>query len=403
MDNLIEIYHRLLAQTVPSYRRKFYDDFQMNSRFIGVIGTRGVGKTTFLINYLREHYPNSNQALYMSADNLYFIEHTLLETADSFVKEFDGQILCIDEIHKYKNWNQELKNIYDSYPKLSVIFSGSSSIDLVKGKYDLSRRAVLKTMYGFSFREFLEIKEKKTYPVLSFNDLVNNPGTHAQTLMQTPKLLGYLKTYLKQGYYPTFLELTAYESYRDSLRNIVDKIIYEDISSFYSLYTSNLYVLKKIIYFFATSQPGSVNINRLAQSLKKDYTTIANFVQILRETGLLRFLLANKQGHALVRDAEKIFLDNTNLLSALNEEIGKEPLVGLLRELFVISNLQNAGYFTFYSEKADIECNNCVFEIGGKSKQLQTTQKNKQEFVVKDNILIGDKKTIPLYLFGFLY
>lgn len=396
MENLIETYQRLLAELIPSYRRKFYDDFVLDNRLVGIVGARGVGKTTFLINYLREHQGTSGQALYISADNLYFVEHTLLELVDQFVKDFDGKILCIDEIHRYKNWNQELKNIYDSYPKLSIIFSGSSSIDLIKGKYDLSRRAILKTMYGFSFREFLEIKENKTYPVLSLDDLRGNSGFHARELAKTPKLLGYLKQYFKEGYYPTFLEMGTPEAYGNSLRGIVDKIIYQDISSFYSLNTSNLDTLKKIIYFFATAQPGSININRLANSLKKDFTTIAEYVQILRDTGLLRFLLQNKQGHALVRDAEKIYMDNPNLLCALNNEVGKEPLVGLVRELFVVGNLQNANYHVFFSKQADIECDGSLFEIGGKNKT------GGQEYLVKDDILVGDKKTIPLFLFGFL-
>lgn len=401
MDTLIENYQRLLAQIVPSYHRAFYDDFVMDSRLVGIVGGRGVGKTTFLIHYLREHHGGSPRALYVSADNLYFVQHSLLEVADQFIKDFDGQLLCIDEIHRYKSWNQELKNIYDSYPKLSVLFSGSSSIDLIKGKYDLSRRAILKTMYGFSFREFLEIQEKTHYPVVTLDELRSSAGTLAAKLAKTPKLLGYLKEYFRKGYYPTFLETGSYLSYSQSLRGIVDKIIYQDVSSFYSLNTSNLDTLKKIMYFFATSEPGSVNVNRLAGSLKKDHTTIAEYVQILRDTGLLRFLLQNKQGHALVRDAEKIYLDNPNLLYALNEEVGKVPLVGLLRELFVVSNLQNANYHVFYSKQGDIECDNSIFEIGGKSK-TPAQLRGEEGYLIKDGILIGDKKTIPLYLFGFL-
>lgn len=401
MDTLIETYHRLLTEVIPSYHRRFYDDFAMDSRLVGIVGGRGVGKTTFLINYLRKHYNNDNQALYISADNLYFVEHTLLEVADQFIKDFDGRLLCIDEIHRYKNWNQELKNIYDSYPRLSVLFSGSSSIDLVKGKYDLSRRAILKTMYGFSFREYLEIQQKTHYPVLTLNQLCSSAPTLSAQLAKTPKLLGHLKEYFRVGYYPTFLEMGSLESYAQSLRTIVDKIIYQDVSSFYSLNTSNLDTLKKLIYFFATSEPGSININRLAGSLKKDHTTIAEYVQILRDTGLLRFLLQNKQGHALVRDAEKIYLDNPNLLYALNQEIGGEPLVGLLRELFVISGLQNANYHVFFSQLGDIECDNSIFEIGGKSKGAVQLRGN-AGYLVKDGILIGDKKTIPLYMFGFL-
>ena len=352
---------------------------------------------------MRQHYEQSEQALYISADNLYFFEHSLLEVVDRFVKEFNGQIICIDEVHKYKNWDQELKNIYDSYPNLNVIFSGISSIDLIKGKADLSRRAVLKTMYGFSFREFLEIKENKTYPVLSFADIIANHGKYEQQLLATPKLLGYLKDYWKEGYYPTRFELVTYEAYRDTLRNIIDKVIFEDISSFYSLNTGNLDTLKKILYFFATALPGSININKIANSLKKDHTTIAGYIQILRDTGLLRFLLLNKQGHALVRNAEKIYLENSNLLYALNDEVGKEPFLGVIRELFVVSSLQNAGYHVFCSNKGDIECDSVTLEIGGKNKTTTQIQGVENSFLVKDDLLDGGAKTIPLYLFGFLY
>jgi uncharacterized protein len=403
MDTLLETYRRLLRETIPTYRRKFYDDFRMDSRFTGVVGARGVGKTTFLLQYLREHYQDSLQALYVSADSLYFVEHTLSEVVDQFVKDYDGQTLCIDEVHKYKNWDQELKNIYDSYPKLQIIFSGSSSIDLIKGKADLSRRAVLKTMYGFSFREFLEVKENRTYPVLNLVDIVTNHTTYEQQLSETPKLLGYLKEYWKEGYYPTRFELNTYETYVDTLRNIIDKIIYEDISSFYFLNTGSLDTLKKILYFFGTSQPGSLNINKIATSLRKDHTTIADYIQILRDTGLLRFLLLNKQGHALVRNAEKIYLENGNLLYAINDELGKEPSVGVLRELFVIGSLQNAGYHVYFSNKEDIECDNTIFEIGGKNKDGEQIQGIDNSFLVKDDLLSGGAKTIPLYLFGFLY
>lgn len=402
MKTLIEIYQRLLREMIPTYKRKFYDDFVMDSRLVGVVGARGVGKTTFLIEYLRTHYSGSFQALYISADNLYFVEHTLVDVVDEFVKHYNGTIICIDEIHKYKNWDQELKNIYDSYPNLQVIFSGSSSIDLIKGKYDLSRRAILKNMYGFSFREFLEIKEHKSFPVLTFDEIIANHELYEKELSATPKLLGYLKEYIKEGYYPTRFELQTSEAYIQSLRNIVDKIVYEDISSFYSLNTQNLDTLKKIIYFFATSLPGKVNTNSIANSLSKDHTTIASYIQLLRDSGVLRFLLINKSGHALVRNAEKIYLDNTNLLYALNEEIGKEPFVGVLRELFVISNLQNINTHVFYSREGDIEVNDITLEIGGKNKSSEQIKNIKNSYLIKDDILVGSTTTIPLYLFGFL-
>lgn len=402
MDILIQTYQRLLDEVVPAYYRQFYSNFSMDHRFIGVIGARGVGKSTFLLQYLREKYDKSEKGLYISADNLYFTEHTLLETADQFVRIYDGELLCIDEIHKYKNWNQELKNIYDSYPRLKVIFSGSSSIDLIKGKYDLSRRVILRQMYGFSFREYLEIQTGEKYPILKIADIVDS-SIHADiTIGKTKMLLGYLHKYWQSGYYPTSNSIPIYEAFRDTLIGIIDKTVFEDVGAFYNLKTENQDSLKKIIYFFATSLPGTVSINKLANSLGKDHTTITHYVQILRDTGLLRFLLINKYAHSLVRNAEKIYINNTNLLYAVNTSIGKETHIGSVRELFVISGLENAGYSVFYSKTGDILSEGHIFEIGGANKNISQIRGENKSYLVKDDLLYTTFRTIPLYLFGFL-
>lgn len=401
MDKLIETHQRLLAELKPSYGRRFYETFSMDSRMTGIIGPRGVGKTTFLLHYLRTTYKGSDKALYVSADNLFFTENTLLKLADDFVKLYDGKMLCIDEVHKYKNWNQELKNIYDSYPGLNILFSGSSSIDLIKGKYDLSRRVVLRKMNGFSFREYLEIRTGKKLPIISFRQLLK-PDVKVRKLGNIEKLLGHFKAYLKCGYYPTFTLGESYETFREKLINVIDKTVFEDISSFYSLKTDNLDILKKILYFFATSTPGSINVNKLAKNLQKDNVTIAGYLQMLRDTGLLRFLLSSGYGHAVLRHAEKIYLDNTNLLYSINETIGKKTITGVLRELFVIQALENANLKVLYSPKGDVICNDIVFEIGGKSKGESQISEMENGYVIKDDILFPSKSAIPLYLFGFL-
>ncbi|MHB8443030.1 MAG: ATP-binding protein [Patescibacteria group bacterium] len=374
----------------------------MDNRFIGVVGARGVGKTTFLLQYLREHYGDSEKGLYISADNLYFADHTLVEIADQFVKLYGGELLCIDEIHKYKNWSQELKNIFDSYPNLQILFSGSSSIDLIKGKYDLSRRIILRQMYGFSFREYLEFQMGNKYPILTLNDIFESTPGIDKKIGRTEKLLGYLHEYLKKGYYPTSNTILTYEAFKDTLMNVIDKTIYEDITSFYALKTENLDTLKKIIYFFATSEPGSISINKLANSLGKDHATITEYVQILRDTGILRFLLIDKSGHALVRNTEKIYLDNTNLLYSINETIGKETHIGTIRELFAISSLEDAGYNVFYSKMGDIITEGYTLEIGGSKKSSNQIKNVSNSFILKDDILYSTLNIRPLYLLGFL-
>ncbi|MDP3982637.1 MAG: AAA family ATPase, partial [bacterium] len=389
MDQLIQTYQRLLSEIKPAYYRQFYADFKMENQLVGVVGGRGVGKTTFLLQYLRENYAQSDRGLYITADSLFFADHTLLDIADQFVKLYGGELLCIDEIHKYRNWNQELKNIYDSYPKLKVIFSGSSSINLVRGKYDLSRRALTRQMHGFSFREYLELQTGNKYPVLQINDLTKQINVADNKIGSTEKILGYLHKYWQNGYYPTSQSIPTREAFWDTLTGIIDKTIYEDVGAFYNLKTSNLETLKKIVYFFATSLPGSISINKLASSLGKDHTTITEYVQMLRDTGLLRFLLIDRQGHALVRNAEKIYLNNTNLLYAINNTIGKKAHLGSVRELFVISSLENAGYPVAYSAKGDIASQGYKFEIGGTSKGIKQIKDTDNAFLVKDNILYG--------------
>lgn len=401
MQVLIETYHRLLREVKEPYIRSFYEKFKFDRRIVGIIGARGTGKTSFLLHYLKSHYADSEQALYVSADHIYFSENTLLGLVDQFYKEYAGELICIDEIHRYKNWNQELKNIYDSFPKIKILFSGSSSIDLVKAKYDLSRRAYLKKMVGFSFREFLEIKLSTKFPILTLEEIVN--GNYAKTLAAVPKLLKYLKQYLQEGFYPIFTELNTIEVYVDSLLNMIDKVVYEDISSFYLLKTQNLDTFKKIIYFVATSSPGGFSINKLSSSLQKDHTTVSAYLEMLRESGLLRYLINNKRGHSLIRNAEKIYLNNTNLLYAINDSLGKETEIGLLRELFVLAHLEDAGYKVFYAERGDLQCNKHTFEIGGKTKNKKQIASVENAYLIKDDSLIATKDSIPLYLFGFLY
>lgn len=402
MDSLIQIYKRLLEEIKPAYYRKFYSDFKMDNRFIGVVGARGVGKTTFLLEYLRRHYGNSERGLYVSGDNLYFTDHTLFEISDQFVKLYGGELLVIDEIHKYKNWNQELKNIFDSYPNLQVLFSGSSSINLIKGRYDLSRRIILRQMYGFSFREYLEFKTGNKYPVVTLKEIFETRSRLDKEIGATEKLLGYLYEYRKKGYYPTSYAIASYDAFKDTLISIMDKTIYEDITSFYALKTENLDILKKIVYFFATSEPGSISIHKLAKSLRKDHATITEYIQILRDTGILRFLLIDKNGHALIRNAEKVYLDNTNLLYAINETIGKKVHLGAERELFVVSCLEDAKYKVFYSKKGDLSADGYTLEIGGSKKPTVQLKNTQNSYVIKDDILYSSLNIRPLYLFGFL-
>lgn len=403
MEKLIEDYKRAISELGSVYERKVYSELETDHRILGIVGSRGIGKTTYILHYLKKNHPNSPQALYVSADNLYFADNKLVDLAEKFVDLYDGRILCIDEIHKYPNWAQELKNIYDKHRRLKIIFSGSSSIDLIKEKYDLSRRAVLRYLPGLSFREFLEMKLEQKFPTLTIAQIIEGKASSFESIAKTPRLLGLFQEYLRVGYYPLFREFSNERDLQEALEGVIDKIIHMDIAAYYSLKTSTLPVFQKILYFIHTSAPSSISINRIAKSLGKDHTDVANYLEMMRDAGLLRFLLIDKMGHALIRNAEKVYLNNTNLAYTLERATGKVANAGQLRELFFIASLENAGLKPFYSKNGDVKCDKHIFEIGGAGKDLAQIKDQKNAFIVADDILFGNDRKLPLYLFGFLY
>lgn len=403
METLLNTSRELVGQLGEIYLRQAYEQLDSEHRLVGIVGPRGIGKTTYLLHSLKKAQLKGVEGTYFSADHLYFTQNTLLGFADQWVKRYDGRLLCIDEIHRYSNWAQELKNIYDQFPQLKILFSGSSSIDLIQQKYDLSRRASLKHLEGFSFREYLEFTLGKNFPILSLNQLTKNSVEEHKEIYRLPKILGLFEDYLKQGYYPFSSLFNQKSDFFEGLLNSVDKVIYTDIASYYSLKTGTLNVLRKILYFVATSSPPSINIHRLAQSLGKDHGSVADYLQMLRDSGLLRYLLVNKTGHALIRKPEKIYLNNTNLMYAMVQNLGKTVEVGALRELFVLNMLENAGHKVFFSREGNFICEGTTLEIGGPGKTRKQVKEVEKAFVVKEGLLYPNKGVIPLYLFGFLY
>ncbi len=407
---MFENYQQLQLHYQNIYQRQIFDKLIGGFRITGIIGGRGVGKTTFLFNFLRKKFPHSEKGLYVSADNIFFRNGSLFELAKKFVEEYNGQLLCIDEIHRYPNWAQELKNIYDNFFDLQIVFSGSSSLNLIEQKYDLSRRATLKVLPGFSFREYLEFKKNKKLPKLSLNEIARR-SKKSETIYKIPRLAGHFKDYLQVGYYPIFTDFEKKLDFWEALNGVIDKVVSIDIASYYSLKTETLPILKKILYFLLTISPGAINVNKLANSLDKSNPDTARYLEMLRGSGLVRYLLNDKMGHSLLRHTEKIYLNDTNLVYALSYLSGKTVDIGMIRELFFLSQISSGGYEIFFKkDQGDFVVKNkgnnrqkYVFEIGGKNKRNKQVRGIKNSFVVQDDILIGDKKRIPLYLFGFLY
>lgn len=401
-DNFKTTYRRLLKNTTYKTHRYLFQSFNTESRLTGLVGPRGTGKTTLLLQHINERISNKNQCIYLSLDHIYFTQINLVEFVDDLY-EIDGiRYLFLDEVHKYPNWDQELKNIYDSYPDIKVVFSGSSSMDLIRGTYDLSRRGTLFKIGGMSFREYLEFRLKSAISPISFNDLIQKPDILVDHLAGIERLKGHFLEYMESGYYPFLFE--DEENYHQKILNILDKTIYEDISNFYKLKTENLINFRKILSYLATIPPGQLNRNSISKHIGLDNRTVENYLKILNETGLVCSVRENKAGSNLLKGTEKIYLDNSNIYKAIIDEIGFEYNTGTLREIFFIKMLQNAGEKIYFSKIGDFQVNDYYFEIGGKSKSAKQIKDHlEKSFLVKDNILSPSGNVLPLHFFGFLY
>lgn len=398
---LQDTFKRLLAEVKTDSHRYLFNSFHINNRLTGIIGPRGVGKTTLMLQFIKEKLTHNEKVMYVSADNIYFSDHTLLEFVNDLYQTEGIDHFFIDEIHKYQDWNQELKNIYDSFPRVKVIFSGSSSIDLVQGSYDLSRRGKLFRLHGLSFREFLNFSTGEIYPVIEFENILKNPQQITDELAQIPRLKGLFNEFLTKGYYPFMLEDNT--DYYEKLLSVIDKSIYEDIAKFYNLKTPNLIYFKRILNFLASIPPGEININNLAKNLQIDHKTTEHYLTILSEAGLVRLVSSPDGGNRALQKPLKVFINNTTLLSALNYYLGEPLPVGTNRELFFLQSLMDTDHHVFYSSIGDYKVGDHHFEIGGKNKTGRQLKKSLSGYLVKDDILHPSQNVLPLYLFGFLY
>ena len=402
ISQILATHKRLLQATESRYHRYIFDEFNINNRLTGLIGARGTGKTTLLLQFIKEKLEKPDEALYVSLDNIHFSSDSLFNFVSEIVETEGISTFFFDEVHKYSGWNQELKNIYDSFPKITVVFSGSSSIDLVKGSHDLSRRAVLFRLTGMSFREYLTFSNIADFPIISLQTLLENKAELEAKLAAIAKLRGHFKDYLAHGYYPFFLE--SVETYHQKLLRVIEKTVYEDISNYYQLKTQKLPFFKKILSYMATIPPSELNRNNIAKHLGLDHKTVQHYLQILQQTGMAELVSSQQSGSQLLKTTEKIYLDNPNLYQTIVTEIGHDFQIGTVRELFFIKMLKNAGYKVHYSKTGDFIVDDIIFEIGGKGKtRKQLKHATQPAYLVKDDTLYGGKKEIPLHLLGFLY
>ena len=375
-------------------RKKIMDILLSSNRLVGLIGQRGVGKTTLLLQYLKSNFQFSD-FLYFSADDIYINDTTLYDIADEFAR-FDGKVLVIDEIHKYKNWSQELKNIYDSFPGMSVRFSGSSMLNLLHEKYDLSRRCVTVQMETLTFAEYLELDKKLVLPVLSLADIIDRGSEVSLDLALThSNIYSDFQDYLKYGAYPFFME--DKNTFKNKLFNALEKIINEDIPSCNKIAYEQIFVFKRLIGKLVESRvPYKVNMAKLSMDLGITHPTLSVYLSMLKESKILRPM--KKYSVKMSKKPEKLLFNNTNILYAYGDEFGVEVNIGTARETF----FANCFSDIFYSDIGDFRVKDLIFEIGGKSKTFKQIKDIKNSFIVMDTDYTTENRKIPLWLFGLI-
>jgi len=361
---------------------------------VGLIGQRGVGKTTLLLQYLKKHY-KATEYLYFSADDIYIVNSSIYDIATEFVR-LGGKVIVIDEVHKYKNWAQELKSIYDSFPELIIRFSGSSMLNIISEKYDLSRRVVIGYVAPLSFREYLELSSGIIVPILTIGEILNNAGEISSTLaLENPALYRHFLRYLEIGYYPFFIEDEV--EYKNKLFNALDKVIAEDIPSLHRIEYAHLSIFKKFIAKLIYSRvPYQVNISALCKEFGVSHPTLASYINILEETKIIKPL--RKFSAKISKKPEKLLFSNTNILYTYADEFGIEVDIGTARETFFVSCFDSI----YYSDIGDFKVGEMIFEIGGGGKSFKQIKDIPNSYIVVDTDYTMQTNKIPLWLFGLM-
>jgi hypothetical protein len=368
-----------------------------DARLIGIRGARGVGKTTLLLQYIKLKLPKKTKSLYISLDNIWFSEHKLYDLTDSFVKK-GGNYLFLDEVHKYPNWSQEIKNIYDDFPNLKIVFTGSSLLEILNARADLSRRAIVYEMQGFSFREYLNRNLKTNFPVFSLTEILQSHETLSEKVTSEIKVFQHFDGYLRHGYFPFYNETPPLYYHR--LTEILNMTIEVELPILRGVETAFIPKIKQLLQIIAESVPFTPNITKLSERIGITRNSLLSYLHALEESHLTMHLNRNATGISKLQKPDKLFLENSNTVYALADENSN---TGNIRETFFANQIKES-HIIQYATKGDFLVNNkYIFEIGGKNKSTKQIDKIENAFIVADDIEYGFDNKIPLWLFGFLY
>lgn len=398
MDILIEQFQQKLRHISVVFIRSAMDEINWDARLIGIKGARGIGKTTLLLQYIKLHLADKlNETLYVSLDTMWFNNHSLADLARDFERK-GGKYLFLDEVHKYEGWAQELKNLYDNYPTLKIVFTGSSLLEILNARADLSRRAVVYAMQGFSFREYVAVETGIALDKVSLPQLLENHTEEARKINSRIKPFQHFEIYLKQGYYPFYREEP--DLYPMRLGEVVNMILEIELPLLRHVELAYIGKIKQLLTVIAESVPFVPNVSKLSEQININRATLLTYLHYLGEVGLTHNLFKDANGISRLRKPSKIYLENTNLIYLLARESANR---GNLRETFFANQL-NHRHVLSYTEKGDFLVDGkYTFEVGGKGKTGKQIETVENSFIVSDNLEYGFGNKIPLWLFGFLY
>jgi uncharacterized protein len=394
----LKIKSDMLVRNVPlKFERYLSAQIDWEWRLNGILGARGTGKTTLLLQQLKQKHGLSSNSIYISLDDLYFVGNKLIDFVEQF-RNKGGKYLYIDEVHKYNNWALELKNIYDTFPDMFVLFTGSSIIDILKQNVDLSRRAIIYYLHGFSFREYILFNELCKFNPVGLDDIIKNHPEITSEINEKLNPLLHFSNYLKSGYYPFFIE--SKNLYFRRLEQTINQVLESDITFIEGYDPKNTFKIKQLLYILSMNVPFKPNIVKLSEKTGIHRNTLVNYIHYLEKAQIINAVYPAGISTSILQKPEKIYLNNTNI-SYMHAE--SEPDIGNIRETFFLNQVKTMHKVKI-PKSGDFEIDEkFIFEIGGKNKSSKQIKYEKNAFVVADDILTGAYNKIPLWLFGFIY
>ena len=396
LENIVRFHAGIINDTPLSFTRYLYDQIDFNERLIGILGQRGVGKSTLMLQYLKKNFTDPEDGLYLSLDNPIAAGVNLTLFAEDFVAK-NGKLLVLDEVHKYNDFHRHIKAIYDSFKKLKIIFSGSSELRLKTDGIDLSRRAMIYNMNGLSFREFVNLETGLNFPAVNIEDIVKNHYAMSLDITSRIKPLSYFDKYLNYGYYPFYKESKS--GYLIKLYNVINEVLEGDMIILGLIHPSHIHKIKKLLDVLCASDPFKINIEKLAASAEIDRNTVYKYIKNLNESHLITVLYQKAKGYGIMTKPEKLYLNNPNLVYALCNNNS----IGTIREIFFLNQVSAVQKINSNKSGDFIVDDKYIFEIGGKNKDFSQIKDMENSFLALDGIETGYKRKIPLWLFGFLY